>query len=99
MESCISYFCDLPFIGILSHQDQAVTIRSTCLCEIFAFLHWHIQYIKNEKLMNIVYIFASEPQHDKTNKMACAHSEDSDQPGHLPSLMSLRCLHEESLGP
>ena len=23
-----------------------------------------------------------EPRHDKTNKMACAPSEDSDQPGH-----------------
>ena len=34
--------------------------------------------------------------HDKTNKMACAPSEDSDQPGHLPSL---RCLHEETLDP
>ena len=49
-----------------------------------------------------------EPPHDKTNKMACAPSEDSDQPGHhaqsdqpghLPSLISLRCPHEESLGP
>ena len=29
--------------------------------------------------------------HDKTNKMACAPSEDSDQPGHRPSLISLRC--------
>ena len=28
-----------------------------------------------------------EPPHDKTNKMACAPSEDSDQPGHLPSLI------------
>ena len=28
-----------------------------------------------------------EPAHDRTNKMACAHSEDSDQPGHLPSLI------------
>ena len=27
-----------------------------------------------------------EPPHDKTNKMICAPSEDSDQPGHLPSL-------------
>ena len=26
-----------------------------------------------------------EPPHDKTNKMACAPSEDSDQPGHPPS--------------
>ena len=39
-----------------------------------------------------------EPPHDKTNKMACAPSEDSDQPGHPPSL--IRAFpHEESLGP
>ena len=30
-----------------------------------------------------------EPPHDKTNKMICAPSEDSDQPGHLPSLISV----------
>ena len=28
-----------------------------------------------------------EPPHDKTNKMPCAPSEDSDQPGHPPSLI------------
>ena len=28
-----------------------------------------------------------EPPHDKTNKMTCAPSEDSDQPGHPPSLI------------
>ena len=28
-----------------------------------------------------------------------APSEDSDQPGHPPSLISLLCLHEETLGP
>ena len=33
----------------------------------------------------------NEPHRDKTNKMACAPSEDSDQPGHPPSLISLRC--------
>ena len=27
-----------------------------------------------------------EPPHEKTNKMACVPSEDSDQPGHPPSL-------------
>ena len=32
---------------------------------------------------------SSEPPHDKTNKMACAPSEDSDQPGHPPSLISV----------
>ena len=31
--------------------------------------------------------------------MACAPSEDSDQPGHPPSLISHRCPHEEILGP
>ena len=43
----------------------------------------------------------NEPPHDKTNAMACASSEDSDQPGHPPSDQSLRCPHkehEESLG-
>ena len=28
-----------------------------------------------------------EPQNDKANKMTCASSEDSDQPGYLPSLI------------
>ena len=37
------------------------------------------------------------PPHDKTNKMACTPSEDSDQTGQ--SDQSIRCPHEESLGP
>ena len=32
-----------------------------------------------------------EPHRHKTNKMVCAPREDSDQPGHRPSLISLRC--------
>ena len=40
----------------------------------------------------------NELEHDETIKMICAPSEDSDQPGHLPSLISLRCLHEETMG-
>ena len=31
-----------------------------------------------------------EPQHYKINKMTCAPSEDSDQPGHPPSQWELR---------
>ena len=34
-----------------------------------------------------------------TQQNECAPSEDSDQPGHPPSLISLRCPHEKSLGP
>ena len=40
-----------------------------------------------------------EPRHDKTNKKSFSPSEDSDQPGHPPSLISLRCPHEETFGP
>ena len=40
-----------------------------------------------------------EPLQDKTNKMTCAPSEDSDQPRHLPSLLSRCCAPEASLGP
>ena len=49
---------------------------------------------------NIIFLWRTEenkPHHDKTNKVACAPNEDSDQPGHL-SDQRLRCPHEESLG-
>ena len=36
-----------------------------------------------------VFLQSVEPPHDKTNKMACAPSEDSDQPGHPPSLIRI----------
>ena len=36
-------------------------------------------------ILSIVTVY--EPRHDKTNKVACAPSEDSDQPGHPPSLI------------
>ena len=34
-----------------------------------------------------------EPHRDKSNKMACAPSKDSDQPGHPPSLISVFAVH------
>ena len=37
-----------------------------------------------------------ELPHDKTNKMTCASSEDSDQPGHLLSL--IRAFAVRSVG-
>ena len=36
-----------------------------------------------------------EPQHDKFNKMACAPSTDSDQPGHPPSLIRVFAVHRK----
>ena len=34
-----------------------------------------------------------EPPHDKTNKMVRALSEDSEQPGHPPSLITVFAVH------
>ena len=49
----------------------------------------HIPHQKSKFLCNGFPLTISEPPHDKTNKMACAPSEDSDQPGHLPSLITV----------
>ena len=41
-----------------------------------------------------------EPPHDKTNKMTFVPSEDSDQPGHQPSLIRVFAVRSVgSLGP
>ena len=51
---------------------------------------------ENLKIVNFLcsqqFFLTCEPPHDKTNKVACAPREDSDQPGHPPSLISLRWL-------
>ena len=49
-------------------------------------------YDRSKKQIRLVFdvnleIIRNELPHDKTNKMACAPSKDSDQPGHLPSLI------------
>ena len=41
--------------------------------------------------LQTVLVLTYERPHDETNKMAYAHSEDSDQSGHPPSLISLLC--------
>ena len=40
-----------------------------------------------------------EPQHHKASKMTSAPSDNSDQHGHPPSLISLRCPFEATSGP
>ena len=53
--------------------------------------HFKINHHNNFMLLlltgNDVYVVPYEPPQDKTNKMTCAPNEDSDQPGHLPSLI------------
>ena len=65
--------------------------------------------LKLQSLLDLLYLdhildtfghFIDESPHDKTNKIACAPSEDSDQPEHPPqSDQSRHHPHEESFGP
>ena len=45
--------------------------------------------IMDGKFSAVLHKIIYEPPHDKTNKMACVPSKDSDQPGHLPNLISV----------
>ena len=57
-----------------------------CVCsEILLILRWISSVLPSLYSCNCSY--KNEPPHDKTNKMACASSKDSDQPGHLHSLI------------
>ena len=52
------------------------------------------------KCKTMLSIYLYEPQHDKTNKMTWAPSEDSDQPGHPPGLIRAFTVHSKnSQGP
>ena len=57
-------------------------------------LKFRYRYIENKQ--NLDSYLSCKPPHDKTNKMACAPREDS---ASAQSDQSLRCPHEESLGP
>ena len=46
----------------------------------------HVVKISNNNIL-ISFQQNFDPPHDKTNKVACVPCKDSDQPGHLPSLI------------
>ena len=48
------------------------------------------------KIMAFIGASIHEQQHNKTNKMTCAPSKDSDQPVHLPKL--IRVFAARSMG-
>ena len=56
----------------------------------------HDNIFRTVPLMDYTTALTPFEPHDKTNKMG-VHPAKTDQPGHLPSLISLRCPHEESL--
>ena len=53
-------------------------------------LNWHLcQICYPLEIKFLLLSLLNEPAHDKTNNMTSALSEDSDQPGHPPSLIRL----------
>ena len=48
---------------------------------------------QKKKQTKVTLISKNEPPHDKTNKMACAPSDNSDHPGHPPSLIWVFAVH------
>ena len=43
----------------------------------------------------LISLSCGKPPHDKTNKITCAPSEDSDQPGHPPSLIRVFAVRKK----
>ena len=54
---------------------------------------WFCHVVAHMYIIKII-----EPPHDKTNKMACAPREDSDQPGHPSSLIGVFAVRMISQG-
>ena len=69
-----------------------------CLCWVHMILY--VLSYSGSFGLNFLIPPTYEPPHDKTNKIICASSEDSDQPGHPPSLIRVFAVRsEDSQGP
>ena len=72
-----------------------------CYMRVLKQLHLRFEFLSSVTILNLMLqrclSVLYEPPRDKTNKMACAPSEDSDQPGHKESLGSLatQWVHSE----
>ena len=71
---------------------------TSCSCASFFLFVGKIAAKRNDKLIKMLFSVGDESSnynekyvtpHDKTNKMAHVPSEDSDQPGHPPSLIGV----------
>ena len=83
---CLCYSSSL-FVRLWFHIQQLFSHYSILIFPFFSFLGKALfRACGNSWLSSLIF----EPAHYKTNKMACAPSEDSDQPEHPTSLISLR---------
>ena len=80
--------------GYVTADDDVININDDTACHFHGVIESHGQAKAALSLCRgvvslLVYSSSFQPQHDKTNKMTCAPSEDSAQPGHPPSLISV----------
>ena len=68
----------LPLPSGYIHKSIKIHTRTRCQVRVYRTTGPLVRIIT--AIFSGIRIF--EPPHDKTNKMACANSEDSDQPGH-----------------
>ena len=94
-------WCTYAIFFFFSVREWIVTVKvwnQYCFCIFHSTKHYFmVKWRKaHHRLGTSLERHSCEQPHDKTNKMTSAQMEDADQPGHLPSLISLRCPHEES---
>ena len=75
---------DLEFETLLCGRAD---IKGHWVCLVRTRRHWTLICDFNTGFGASSVVYRFEPPHDKTNKMACAPSKDSDPPGHPPSLI------------
>ena len=68
------------------------TVNARCSKVMICYLAHHCLFARMLTLYASM-ISSNEPHRDKTNKMACVPNEDSDQPGHPPSLIRVFAGH------
>ena len=103
MSLYLSYFAEFLVLpqGRKKHTKNSPTDTSVFdMAQLGETIIRHVSRLASENLsQGKKQQHTNELPHDKTNKMTCALSEDTDQPGHPLRLTSLRCPHEERLGP
>ena len=71
------------FCTYLHSKEIGLSLWQKYVHMIFLYINFIFREIKTYRVLH----FVNEPPHDKTNRMACAPSKDSDQPEHPPSLI------------
>ena len=91
--------------SLFAQQDAKALIKVFAgrICYFVGFVMQWLYYVSRFRLQrywNLAHcrlitssVKTNEPPHDETNTMACAPSEDSDQPEHPPSLIRLFAVH------